>query len=119
MKKRRTPPRVLRHLRPCPDCNASAVGARLQHEDSCPLQAAVDAQCDADRQWFAAHPDELYFTRAISPAEYETLRHVDPAGAATEPNHVHIWNAPWGRVRQFCTGHEFSALALDPDEAAS
>ncbi len=119
-KKRRSSPRVLRHLRPCPDCCAEfdAVG-ELVHEGICPLSAGIEAICDEDRQYFEAHPDEWHYTRAITRAELETLRHVDPAGAATRPTHVHVLNQRWGRVRQFCNGDEFASLALDPDSGAA
>ena len=118
-RKRRPPPRVLRHLRPCPDCAAQFVGTELLHEETCPLSAGIEAICDEDREYFETHPEEWHYTRAISRAEYQTMLHIDPAGAATNPDHVHVLNQPWGRVRQFCNSHEFSALALDPEENAS
>jgi hypothetical protein len=118
-KKRRQPPRVLRHLMPCPDCGASFDGMELQHEDSCPLANGVDDICDEDRRYFLDHPGEWTRTRAITRAEYQTLVHLDPAGAATDPTHVHVINQPWGRIRQFCNHNDFSGMALDTDDAAS
>ena len=120
-RRRRQPPRVSRFLRgPCPDCAARFIDAELQHEDSCPLSAAVEAVCDEDRAYFATHPQEWTRTRAITRAERQTLQHVDPVGSRAEPDHVHVLNRPpWGRVRQFCTGHEFTTLGLDPEENAS
>ncbi len=45
---------------------------------TCPLADGVDAVCDADREYFDAHPDEWYYTRPISAAERQTMRHLDP-----------------------------------------
>lgn len=119
MKKRRPPPRVLRFLQPCPDCNAEVDGAELHHAPTCPIGNGVEDACDDDRAWFLAHPQEWTRTRPITRAEVETMRHLDPAGAATNPDHVHVVNQPWGRARTFCNGTHLSALVLDPDEWAS
>ena len=116
-RRRRQLPRVLRHLKPCPDCAASFVGVELQHEDTCPLANGVDDICDEDRRYFLDHPGEWTRTRAITGAEYQTLLHVDPAG--TVPDHVHVLNQPWGRIRQFCTGDKFTGMALDTDDEAA
>lgn len=114
-RRRKQPPRVLRHLKPCPDCAARFIGTELEHEETCPLSAGIEAVCDADRRYFEAHPTEWHYTRAISRAEYQTMLHIDPAGAATEPDHVHVVNQVWGRVRTFCNSHDFASLALDPE----
>jgi excisionase family DNA binding protein len=79
---------VLRHLQPCPDCAASFAGTELQHEQTCPLANGIDDICDADRQYFLDHPGEWHYTRPISAAEYQTMLHIDPAGAATNPDHA-------------------------------
>ena len=118
-RRRRPPPRVSQFLRPCPDCAASFVGTELQHEETCPLSAGIDAQCDEDRQYFLDHPGEWTRTRPITRAELETLRHLDPAGAAARPDHVHVARAPWGCARTFCNGDEFVSLALDPDSGVA
>ncbi len=121
MTRRRTLP-VVRWLQPCPDCAATFDGNGLRHEDTCPLAAGVDAVCDADAAYFEAHPDEWYFTRPISAAELQTMAHLDPAGAALGPNHVHVLRVSGGRIRQFCNHNAFASVAIDPDtddEAAS
>ena len=117
-RRRRTPPRVLRHLAPCPDCCAIR-GHRTHHEATCPLGNAVEAACDADREYFEAHPDEWHYTRAISAAELQTMEHVDPPGAATNPNHVHVMRVPGGRLRQFCNSVSSPAWRSTRDEEAS
>jgi hypothetical protein len=118
-RKRQQPPRVLRYLQPCPDCCATFDGNELVHESTCPLAAGVDDICDADRRWFIDHPGDWYYTRPITAAERQTMEHVDPAGAATNPNHVHVINQPWGRIRQFCNHNEYASMAIDPDDQAA
>jgi hypothetical protein len=110
---------VLRHLAPCPDCAATVDGHQLLHEDSCPLQAGVEAACDADKAYFIEHPTEWYYTRPISAAERQTMAHLDPAGAATNPDHVHVLRQPFGRIRQFCNSADFATMAIDPDDEAA
>ena len=118
-KRRRPPPRVLNYLAPCPDCNARFEGTSLHHEVTCPLGNGVEAVCDADREYFATHPDEWYYTRPISAAERQTMEHLDPVGAATNPDHVHVLRQPFGRIRQFCNHHAFASIVLDPDDEAA
>ena len=65
---------------------------------------------------FERHPDQWHYTRPIAAAEVETMRHLDPAGAATGPNHVHVLRVAGGRLRQFCNHREYASLALDPDD---
>jgi hypothetical protein len=110
---------VLRHLQPCPDCNAAFDGPELMHEDTCPLQAGVEAVCDEDRRWFIDHPDEATRTRPISPAELATLRHLDARAAGMRPDHVHVIHHWWGRTRTFCTGDQFASLVFDTDDEAA
>jgi hypothetical protein len=104
---------------PCPDCNASWVGTELEHESSCPISAGIDAVCDEDRQYFLDHPQERYRTRGITWAELETLDNLGTLAPDDRPNHVHVLNQPWGRVRQFCDYNHFSSMAIDPDEEVS
>jgi hypothetical protein len=118
-RRRRPPPRVLRHLQPCPDCAASFAGTELQHEQTCPQANGIDDICDPDRQYFLDHPGEWHYTRPISAAEYQTMLHIDPAGAATNPDHVHVLRQGWGRIRTFCNHAVFASLALDPDDEAA
>jgi hypothetical protein len=47
------------------------------------------------------------------------MEHLDPAGAATNPDHVHVLRTAFGRIRQFCNHDRFASMALDPDEEAS
>jgi hypothetical protein len=118
-RRRRPPPRVLRYLQPCPDCAATFDGLELQHELSCPLSAGVESACDRDREYFATHPEQWYYTRPISAAERQTMQHLDPAGAARRPDHVHVLRQPFGRLRQFCNGEHYASMAIDPDDVAS
>ena len=118
-RRRKPPPRVLRHLMPCPDCAATARGGELQHEASCPISSGIDAACDDDRRWFIEHPAEWTRTRAISHAELLALDHLGTLTPADRPDHVHVMNAPWGRVRTFCDGDDFAGLAIDPDDQAA
>ena len=89
------------------------------HEPTCPLAGGIDAICDEDREYSETHPDEWYYTRPISSAERQTMEHLDPAGAATNPDHVHVLRQPFGRIRQFCNHNEFASMALDPDDEAA
>ena len=116
--KRRATPRVLRHLTPCPDCNAVLdADHRLVHEDTCPLSAGIDATCAEDAQWFRDHPDEPMRVRGLNHAEHMELGHIDPDGM---PTHVHVVNHLWGRVRHFCDDNDVvHALVLDPDSGAA
>jgi hypothetical protein len=118
MTRRRKLP-VGRWLQPCPDCAATFVGRELEHEDTCPLAAGVDAICDEDRRWFLDHPGEWTRTRPISAAEMATLAHLDAVTPTDRPTHVHVLNAPWGRVRTFCDHNEFSGVVLDTDDEAA
>ena len=72
-RRRRPPPRVLRHLQPCPDCAALWEGTDLVHEPSCPIANGIDDICDEDRQWFIDNPGEWTRTRPITWAEYQTM----------------------------------------------
>ena len=114
MTRRRKPPRVRAWLQPCPDCAAEFEGTQLVHEPTCPMARGVDEVCDRDREFFEQHPHEQYFTRPMAPAERQTMAHIDPAGAAA--SHVHVLRVPGGRVRQFCSGEHFAAMAIDPDD---
>ncbi len=118
MSRRRRLP-VSGFLQPCPDCCAEFDGLELLHEPTCPLAGGVDAVCDADREYFEAHPSEWHFTRPIAAAELQTMQYFDPAGAATNPNHVHVLRMPGGRMRQFCNHVEYASLAIDADEEAA
>lgn len=118
-RRRRPPPRVRRWLAPCPDCAATFVGLELRHEDTCPLSNAVDDQCDEDRRYFEVNPTEWHYTRPIAAAELQTMEHLDPAGAALGPSHVHVLRGQGGRIRQFCTGSEYASMAFDPDDEAA
>ena len=118
-RRRRPPPRVRRHLQPCPDCAATFDGTQLQHEDTCPLANGVDDICDEDRRWFLDHPGEWTRTRPISAAELATLNHLDAVTPTDRPTHVHVINAPWGRVRTFCDSADFTGLVLDTDDEAA
>jgi hypothetical protein len=106
---------------PCPDCSAEWRDGDLEHEPTCPIGAGIDDVCDQDRQYFADHPGEFTATRGITWAELQTLEHLGTLTPTDRPDHVHIFNAPWGRVRTFCNSADFSGLAIDPDddEAAS
>lgn len=57
----------------CPDCSArlrpDARGGTLTHDDGCPTGAALDAMTEADRSWFAAHPDADEYTRPLLPGD--------------------------------------------------
>lgn len=118
-RRRRPPPRVLRYLQPCPDCAATFAGRELQHEPTCPISRGIDDICAEDRQYFVDNPQEWTRTRPITRAELQTLEHLDAAGAATNPSHVHVLRVSGGRIRQFCNHTEFASMALDPDEEAS
>jgi hypothetical protein len=107
---------VLKHLQPCPDCNATLDGIELLHETTCPIARGIDDICAADKAYFDEHPDEWYFTRPISVAERQTMQHLDPDGAATNPTHVHVLRQPFGRIRQFCNHRQFASMAIDPDD---
>jgi hypothetical protein len=117
MTRRKLPVSVF--LTPCPDCAATFEGIELHHEATCPLGNGIDAICDEDREYFETHPGQWHYTRPITRAERQTMEHLDPAGAATNPNHVHVLRTAFGRIRQFCNHTEFASMALDPDEEAS
>ena len=113
-KRRRLP--IGRWLQPYPDCCAEVVDNELLHEPTCPLQAGVDAACDEDRAWFDAHPMEWTRTRPISRAELQALDHLGTLTPTDRPDHVHVINQPFGRIRTFCNSADFSGLAIDPDD---
>ena len=60
-------------LHDCPDCSArlrpDGHGGALAHGDGCPTGAALDAMTEADRAWFAAHPDAAEYTRPLLPGD--------------------------------------------------
>lgn len=79
----------------CPDCAAPVVGRVMTHADSCPAARGMDRVMDADRAWFAAHPDEDWYTRPVDPAE-RIERDLPPGG------HVVVYQlAPGLRSRHF------------------
>ena len=118
-RRKRHTPRVLQHLKPCPDCCATFAGRELVHEPTCPLGNGVDDICAEDRQYFVDNPQEWTRTRPISAAVLQSLEHLDALTPSDRPDHVHVINQPWGRIRQFCNSADFTSLALDPDEEAS
>ncbi len=58
----------------CPDCNATAGGHHLIHQKTCPLGVAIDQRCDADREWFEAHPRAQEYRRAPHWSEIAELK---------------------------------------------
>lgn len=57
----------------CPDCAAVAVGSRMAHAETCPLNRGVNLVLDEDRDWFEAHPDAAVRYRPVTPAEVADL----------------------------------------------
>lgn len=53
----------------CPDCSATTESRNLAHDPTCPFGLALDRVTDADRDWFAAHPNATVRHRPVVAAE--------------------------------------------------
>lgn len=58
----------------CPDCTGVPApnergGGTLSHDPGCPVGRALDAMSDADREWFAEHPDAEHYWRDLLPGD--------------------------------------------------
>jgi len=62
-------PSSLRAPAVCPDCSAVMVDKHLTHDETCPIGLAIEAICDADRDWFEAHPAATEYRRLVALAE--------------------------------------------------
>lgn len=83
----------------CPDCGAIAVGSRMTHVETCPLDRGVNRVLDDDREWFEAHPGASVRVRPVTPAEVADLL---AAGADRPTGDVIVLNlAPGLRMRRF------------------
>jgi hypothetical protein len=106
--------------RQCPDCAASwepgdeGKGPLLSHEDTCPLGRAIDAVTNADREWFAQHPEATSNVRPISQAEMTDLALMGERHTSRSTVEV-IQVAPGMRSRQFTAP---AAILRMPQEEA-
>lgn len=91
---------------PCPDCAAAASddedgGKTLKHEQTCPLYGGVQRACDADRDFFASHPNTNDYYRPITRAEIVDFEHMTGNRVPEWVNRVHVVQvAPGVRFRQ-------------------
>ncbi len=58
----------------CPDCGGTAEGARIVHEDSCPLFGALERTSADDARWFRDHPGQARRYRRTTAAERSEQR---------------------------------------------
>jgi hypothetical protein len=82
---------------PCPDCG-TATG---EHDENCPLVAALDAVCGpggSDARWFTDHPGAPWFYRDVTPAEF---RHDRTWLGQDVKCRVRVTRVAWGRVREY------------------
>lgn len=59
----------------CRDCvDETPDVVTFTHSETCPHSALFEAVCDADREWFAAHPAEVEYWRPVTWPEVQDLR---------------------------------------------
>ena len=58
-------------------------------------------------------------SRPISRAELQTLEHLGTLTSTDRPDHVHVFNRPFGRIRTFCNSADFTGLVIGADDEAA
>ena len=89
---------------PCPDCGATFIDNNLEHAPTCPISIAMDAAMDADRAWFASHPNATAYYRELNVADMDDMRRAMPElpiGGRWEGRVQVVQLEPGIRVRRF------------------